>query len=246
MQGICFLLPLLLALVAVTSAFADVPRVRRLSSLSPRYESSFCPHCLTHILLSLSPQPGASGYFAPSDNTVDDATLSWTSFPNGASNMNHRPWVQPRVPTGPIVIPASSSIGPQYSNVLLPQPILPFASNFVSLPLRDGRATPNSKFADYTNHLAPPIFLETDATVSASSSSSAVASSDSVAEAAVAAGAAAGGPSFRVAYAAASRPPAHVAALAAVQAAAYGAAATAGAAPAAAAGVEASVERSLW
>lgn len=74
--------------------------------------------------------------------------------------MTHRPWVQPRVPTGPIVIPATSSIGAQYAGVLLPQPILPFAANYVSLPLRDGRGGNPSGFADYTNHLTPPIFME--------------------------------------------------------------------------------------
>jgi hypothetical protein len=141
----------------------------------------YCVSCAFNIEL-LSTHPYLSfpsdflsqdgGYYSPTDNTIDTPAFAWRTFPTGASSMSHRPWVQPRVPTGPIVIPATSSIGPQYAGVLLPQPILPFAANYVSLPLRTGHQAGRSGFADYTNHLTPPIFLETDAKVSAASAGS--------------------------------------------------------------------------
>ena len=80
--------------------------------------------------------------------------------------MRHRPWVQPRVPTGPIVFPSSSSIGAQYAGVLLPQPLFPFAAQYISYPNRAGLGR-GAGYADYTNKLAPPIFLETDVSVEA-------------------------------------------------------------------------------
>lgn len=86
--------------------------------------------------------------------------------------MEHRPWVQPRVPTGPIVLPNSASIGPQYAGVMLPQPLLPFANEYISYPQMPENGAANTPYTDWTGKLAPPIFLEQEASLSPSTTSS--------------------------------------------------------------------------
>jgi len=77
--------------------------------------------------------------------------------------MAHMPWVQPRVPSGPIVLPAKSSVGSQYEGVLFPQPILPFANDYMSYPqMPEGGSAASTPYQDFTGHLASPIFLEED------------------------------------------------------------------------------------
>ncbi len=94
------------------------------------------------------------------------SSLSQT-FPTGSSAMEHRPWVQPKVPTGPIVLPNSASVGPQYVGVMLPQPILPFANEYISYPQMPEGGSNLTPYQDFTGRLAPPIFLETDVEITA-------------------------------------------------------------------------------
>jgi len=89
---------------------------------------------------------------------VDIPDFSWRTFPSGASAMEHMPWVQPRVPTGAIVFPNKAAISPQYAGVLLPQPLLPFANEYLTYPPMPENGANAIPYQDFTGKLAPPIF----------------------------------------------------------------------------------------
>jgi hypothetical protein len=51
---------------------------------------------------------------------------------------------------------------------MIPQPLFPFAAQYISFPQRSGLGR-GAGYADFTNKLAPPIFLETGVNVAKTS-----------------------------------------------------------------------------